>query len=219
MSFTPQILFEDYDMVIINKPSGIPVHSGPKGGDNVEDIIQALYQDSKRPPHLAHRLDRDTSGCLIFGKTKQALRRLNHLFASKQVEKTYLAITHNAPPSDDMMIDAKLAKRSHDPRSWWMEVNEESGQHAQTKINVLNKNDQYALIECHPKTGRTHQIRVHLTHIGCPIVGDTIYGDKDESCGLMLHAQKLVIPYKQDKVIIVEADAPRHFQAMLKDIM
>ncbi len=218
MTFKVEILYEDYDMVIINKPSGLPVHSGPKGGDNVEDIIQALYKDAKRPPHLAHRLDRDTSGCLVFGKTKQALRRLNHLFASKRITKTYLAITKGIPSKDEMSIDAPLAKRSDDPRSWWMEVNQEMGQSALTQIKILDKKNDYALIECHPKTGRTHQIRVHLDYIGTPILGDTIYGDKNEVCGLMLHAQRLVIPYKDNKLIDVEAKPSVRFDTKLKEL-
>ncbi len=218
MTFTPDILYEDYDMVIINKPAGLPVHSGPKGGDNIEDLVQALYKDAKRPPHLAHRLDRDTSGCLIFGKTKQSLRRLNHLFASKKITKSYLAISKGIPPQSTMNIDVPLAKINDDPRSWWMEVNKEKGQHALTQITILNHNDEYALVECQPKTGRTHQIRVHLAHIGTPILGDTIYGDKGDDRGLMLHAYRLTIPYKPDKEISVIAPLSNALKKQLETL-
>lgn len=209
------ILYEDDHMVIIDKPSGLPVHAGPKGGDNIENMIQSWYSKAKRPPYLAHRLDRDTSGCLVLGKTKPALRKLNHVFAHRRAQKTYHAIVSGILEQNELTIQAKLAKRSDDPRSWWMEVNEETGQVAVTHVKKCDViNDRYTLVECTPKTGRTHQLRVHLAHIGHPILGDMIYRTKEEG-GLMLHASSLSLPFDDDMINVI-SPIPKRFEEVSK---
>lgn len=214
------ILYQDAHLLIVNKPAGIPVHAGPKGGPNMEQMVASLFDPRKRAPSLAHRLDRDTSGCLVFGKTVPALRRMQHVFETKQVTKTYWAITGKAPEEADGLIDAPLAKRADDPRSWWMEVNPAKGQSAQTRYTMLRiSEDGRALIECSPLTGRTHQIRVHLAHIGCPIIGDPVYGVKGGAYSpLLLHARSITIPFEGKTSIHVEAAPPAVFQEAAKAI-
>ncbi len=212
------ILYQDASLLIVNKPAGIPVHAGPKGGPNMEQMVAGLFDPRKRAPSLAHRLDRDTSGCLVFGKTVPALRRMQHIFETRQVTKTYWAITSGAPDDDDGMIDAKLAKKSTDPRSWWMEVSDK-GQEAQTIYRVLARGQGRALVECQPLTGRTHQIRIHLAHIGCPIVGDPVYGPKSATYSpLLLHARAITLPFEGPNAIHVEAAPPAVFQDAMKAI-
>lgn len=212
------ILHEDQSLLIVNKPAGIPVHAGPKGGPNMEQAVAALYDPRKRAPSLAHRLDRDTSGCLVFGKTVPALRRMQHIFETRQVTKTYWAITQGVPAEDEGQIDAPLAKKANDPRSWWMEVRAD-GQTAQTNYKVLARTPDRALVECQPLTGRTHQIRVHLAHIGCPIVGDPIYGPKGGVYSpLLLHARAITLPFEGKTPIHVEAAPPAVFQDAMKAI-
>ncbi len=200
-------------MLVIDKPAGIPVHKGPKGGLNMEDLFQGLRFGLPKPPALAHRLDRDTSGCLVLGRHPKALRRLGALFSNGRVKKTYWAITHGGPQEDDGVVDAALSKRS-EIRGWWMKVDAE-GQSAITHYRVLHRAQGMSFVELMPETGRTHQIRVHLAHLGCPIVGDPIYGlpqDKVDLGGppkLMLHARSVVIPlYPNREPVIVQADPP-----------
>lgn len=208
-------LYEDPHMLVVNKPVGIPVHAGPKGGPNIESLIAARYDPRRRTPSLAHRLDRDTSGCLVLGKTKPALRRLHHLFASRQAKKTYWAIAQGIPVDRTGVIDAPLAKRSDDPRSWWMEVRAD-GLEAVTRYDVLATGDHVALLALYPQTGRTHQIRVHLAHIGCPVLGDTLYGQEGEGQGLMLHARALYLPFDKEVEVDVAAPPPVAFATALK---
>lgn len=209
------ILYESPDVLVVNKPSGVPVHAGPKGGPNIEEMAASLYDPRKRAPQLAHRLDRDTSGCLALGKTKPGLRRLNHLFASRQSEKTYWAIVQGVPAEKTGRIEANLAKRTDVKSSWWMEINE-SGVEAVTDYAVLKSANGRALVECRPLTGRTHQIRVHLAHIGAPLLGDTVYGDKNQERRFFLHARRLVLPYDADNRIDVTAEPPEGFQERLE---
>ncbi len=207
------VLFENAELLVVNKPAGLPVHAGPKGGDTVEGLVQARFDPRRRLPHLAHRLDRDTSGCLVFGKTQPALRRLHHIFASRQVKKTYWAITQGLPQAAKGVIDAPLAKRADNPSSWWMEVSEK-GQEAKTGYRVLSSHEGKALIECEPKTGRTHQIRVHLAHIGCPIIGDPVYGKGEGP--LLLHAASILLPFDGKTPLYIEAPTPPSFQEAME---
>lgn len=216
MSLPFAILYESSDVLVVDKPAGLPVHAGPKGGANIEDMVASLYDPRRRRPSLAHRLDRDTSGCLAFGKTKPALRRLHHLFASRQAEKTYWAITQGVPQAEEGLIDAKLIKRVDDPKSWWMAIDAHRGQEAMTAYKVLCRSATHALIECKPLTGRTHQIRVHLAHNGAPLLGDIVYGDKAQNGGFFLHARSLILPFDKDTTIRAEAPLPEGFQQTLE---
>ena len=210
LDLTQRLLHRDGLMLIIDKPAGIAVHAGPRGGDTLEDFLGQLRFGLPADPQLAHRLDRDTSGCLVLGRHRKALRRLGALFAEGKVEKTYWALVLGAPAQDSGRIEAPLAKLNA-VKGWKMLVSAD-GQPAVTEWRVLGRGAGRAWIECRPLTGRTHQIRVHLAHLGHPILGDPLYGPRDqESRGqpLHLHARRIVVPlYPGKPAIVAEAPLP-----------
>jgi RluA family pseudouridine synthase len=213
-----RLLYRDALMLVIDKPAGLPVHAGPKRGDNLEMFLDALRFGLPAAPALAHRLDKDTSGCLVLGRHRKATARLGELFASGEVEKTYLAVVVGGPPSPEGVVDVPLARRSHDKRSWWMRVAED-GLPSVTRWRVLGAGGGVTAVELRPETGRTHQLRVHMAHLGCPIVGDGVYGG-DRARGvdrrLHLHAQRVVVPlHPKRPAIAVEAPVPPHMAALL----
>ncbi|HEY8964073.1 MAG TPA: RNA pseudouridine synthase, partial [Alphaproteobacteria bacterium] len=206
-------------MLVIDKPAGIPVHAGPGGGPNIEDGFDSLKFGLPKRPHLAHRLDRDTSGCLVLGRHTKALSRLGKLFESKRIEKTYLAILPIALEGNGV-IDASLAK-VHKWKGWKMKVAEPGDEGAQetiTDYKVLHSEGGQSLVAFYPKTGRTHQIRVHALHaFGAAILGDTLYGtDEDKKQPrLYLHASAITLPlYPKKDPITVEAPIPAEFLAL-----
>ncbi|MSP67454.1 MAG: RNA pseudouridine synthase [Alphaproteobacteria bacterium] len=209
-----RVLHRDAHMLVLDKPAGLPVHRGPKGGDSLEDYFDQLLFDLPRRPRLAHRLDRETSGCLVLGRHRKALARLGVLFAAGAVTKTYWAVVEGAPPARAGRIDLALARRSPE-RGWWMKV-AAAGQPAVTDYRVLGAGCGRAWLELTPRTGRTHQIRVHLAAIGCPVLGDAIYGRAPRAGGppLHLHAQAVVVPLQPGQPVIeVAAPLPQHMAA------
>lgn len=213
-----RLLYRDGLVLVIDKPAGLPVHAGPKGGPTVESYLDALRFGLPQPPHLAHRLDRDTSGCLVLGRHRKALRRLGKLFAAGLVRKTYWAVTEGVPEPSQGVIDRPLTKRSTARRGWWMQV-DEAGQKAVTRYRVRAVRDGRAWLELEPLTGRTHQLRVHLAAIGCPIAGDPVYGSSTREPGapsLLLHARGIVLPlYEKKAPIDVRAAPPPALQSAL----
>ncbi|MES2252125.1 MAG: RNA pseudouridine synthase [Pseudomonadota bacterium] len=200
-------------LLVINKPSGIAVHRGMGKGPNLEEILKEYAFGLPNPPQLAHRLDAGTSGCLVLGRHRVALKHLGHLFQTGQIKKTYWAVVNGAPDADEGVIDFPLAKQSTDKRSWWMKVDPD-GQEAITEYRVLSRGDfGLTLLELSPITGRTHQLRVHCQAMGFPILGDAIYGVRDlrDPPYLHLHARAVTIPYHQKKPAIhVVAPLPEH---------
>src|SRR6516225_5688496 len=151
---TARLLYRDGLMLVIDKPAGIAVHKGPKGGENLEDYFNALRFGLPRNPALVHRLDRDTSGCLVLGRHHKALEKLGLLFKQGKVQKTYWAIVERNPAGDEGLIDLPLGRR--DPsRGWWMKA-DPSGMPAQTAWRLLSRAESLALLELRPLTGRTH---------------------------------------------------------------
>jgi tRNA pseudouridine32 synthase / 23S rRNA pseudouridine746 synthase len=208
-----RILYRDGLMLVIDKPAGIPVHAGPRGGPNLEAGFAALRFGLPRPPALAHRLDRDTSGCLVLGRHPKALRRLGASFAAGKVEKIYWAVVAGIPAEPQGTIDAPLKKEMR-RAGWRMEI-DPAGQHAVTEYRVLGTADSKSWLELRPKTGRTHQIRVHCAALGCPVVGDPAYGGPAGQ-PLHLHARAISIPlYPARPAIEVTAPVPPHMLAAL----
>lgn len=221
-----RILHRDGLMLVIDKPAGLPVHAGPSsrkegGGDNLENYFDALRFGLPRAPALAHRLDRDTSGCLVLGRHPKALRKLGRLFSEGRVDKTYWAICKGVPKKLSGTINAPLAKRTRG-KGWTVEVAEEDGQTAATTYRVLAHKKGLCFIEAKPKTGRTHQIRVHLDSIGAPILGDPQYGNlsPEERAGpMMLHARRIIIPISKNKEpVAIEAPPPKAMATVIKSI-
>ncbi|TFZ57199.1 RNA pseudouridine synthase [Methylorubrum sp. Q1] len=213
----PPLLYRDALMLIIDKPAGLPVHPGPKGGPTLTDHLDALRFGLPRRPEAAHRLDRDTSGCLVLGRHAKALARLNRLFADGKVDKTYWALVEGGPETMEGRIDLPLAKRSDDPRSWWMKA-DPAGAPSLTLYRVLGRAEGLSWLELKPVTGRTHQLRVHCAAMGWPIRGDAIYGGAGrDGPGLQLHARGLSLPlYPKRAAIAVEAPAPAHMRTGLE---
>lgn len=214
-----RLIYRDALMLVLDKPAGIPVHKGTGGGDTLEQHFESLRFGLPRLPALAHRLDRDTSGCLVLGRHRQALHRLGDLFAANRIKKTYWAIVQGSPDNDEGMIDLALAKQSESHKRWWMKVSE-GGQSALTHYRVMGKADGMSWLELEPHTGRTHQLRVHCAAIGCPIIGDTIYGSdvakKGEEGMMRLHARSVIIPlYPKKDPITVTAAPPPHMLEFL----
>lgn len=221
-----RILFKDQLIIVLDKPPGIPVHAGPKGGESMEDYFGELRYGYKETPRLAHRLDRDTSGCLVLGRNDRALKKLGKLFETGKINKIYWAITEGRPPQDEGTIDLPLAKVKM-PKGWSMKAakkGDEGAQEAVTDYKVMKKlrNDR-AWLELAPRTGRTHQIRVHLKSIGCPILGDWLYGGSEvrrppegEFPMLHLHARSIEIPlYPDQPPLKIAAELPEHMVALI----
>jgi tRNA pseudouridine32 synthase/23S rRNA pseudouridine746 synthase len=213
-----RVLYRDALMLIVDKPAGLAVHPGPKGGPNLEDLLDQLRFGLPRRPELAHRLDRDTSGCLVLGRHHRALRRLGRLFAAGRVDKTYWAVVEGAPPAPAGRIDLPLGRRNRE-RGWWMKVDPE-GLPSITDYRVLGREGGLTLLELRPLTGRTHQLRVHLAALGCPVRGDPIYGrarDQEPAPPLHLHARAIAVPlYANRAPIAATAPPPAHMQGALR---
>lgn len=214
-----RLLYRDALMLVIDKPAGLPVHPGPKGGETLTDHLDGLRFGLPRRPEAVHRLDRDTSGCLVLGRHAKALARLGKLFSTGKVEKTYWAIVEGDPPEEAGTIDLALARRSDDPRSWWMKA-DPAGEPALTHWRVLGRVPvrdaarTSAWLELKPVTGRTHQLRVHCAAMGWPIRGDAVYGHARRGDALLLHARSLRLPlYPSRDPIGVEAPVPPHLAA------
>lgn len=204
-----RVLYQDSVILVINKPAGIPVHGGPGGGPNLEQYFEALRFGISSLPGLAHRLDRDTSGCLILGRHPKAMSKLGKMFMAKRITKSYWAIVKGCPAEMEGHIDLPLSKQINDKTRWWMKA-DPLGLPSITDYKVMGQANGMAWLELYPRTGRTHQLRVHCASLGCPIVGDKVYGDEDGTI-LHLHARSITIPLHHDRPpIIVDAPPPPH---------
>lgn len=214
---TPRLLYRDALMLVLDKPAGIAVHQGPpgKGGDYLEAHFDSLRFGLPRPPGLAHRLDRDTSGCLVLGRHRKALQKLGQLFKAGRISKTYWAIAVGQPEKDEGLIDLPLATLEPG-RGWWMKV-DPNGLPSLTRWRVLARQGPLTWLELQPLTGRTHQLRVHCAALGWPLLGDPVYGpDRSPETRLHLHARSITVPlYPNREAVVVEAPCSPHFQATL----
>jgi len=212
-----RLLYRDGLMLVIDKPAGVAVHRGPKGGANLEDDFDALRFGLPRKPALAHRLDRDTAGCLVLGRHHKALEKLGLLFKQGKIGKAYWAIVVGGPAEGEGLIDKPLGRRDA-ARGWWMKV-DASGLPAKTGWRVLGRGQcrgaPIAWLELTPQTGRTHQLRVHCASEGWPILGDAVYGERAD-LPLQLLARRVEVPLAKDRPpIVVEAPAPPHMRETL----
>ena len=206
------ILYEDDDVIVVNKPSGLLTHA--KGGLSDEPTVAEIIRpktsfatDTDRPG-IVHRLDRDTSGLLIIAKNPESAAHLQRQFAERTAKKTYIAITDGKPKLNAAKIDLPIGRNPSAPSTFRIDPN---GKPAQTTYHVLTENDTQSLVELKPTTGRTHQLRVHLAHLNAPILGDRVYG-KSSDCRMMLHAQKLEITLPSGERKVFEAAVPDEFK-------
>lgn len=216
-----RVLHRDGLMLVIDKPAGIPVHKGPKGGPNLETAFDALRFGLPRPPVLAHRLDKDTSGCLVLGRHRKATASLGLLFKHGKISKTYWALVEGGPEDNQGVIEIPLGRLNAE-RGWWQKPDPD-GVPAITKWRVMGRSSAASApltwLAMEPVTGRTHQLRVHTSAMGWPIVGDNIYGNGPRfgEPRLHLHAREISIPLSKNKPPVhVVAPAPAHLHERLR---
>lgn len=207
-----QVLFEDNHLIAISKKSG-EIVQGDKTGDvplseNIKTFLKAKY---KKPGNVfcgvIHRIDRPVTGIVLFAKTSKGLERMNALFQQKKVRKTYLCIVRNEPPQTEAKIQAWLKKNEKQNKSYAYDKEEKNALFSELEYKLIGKSDRFFLLEINPITGRHHQIRCLLAHIGCPILGDLKYGDKRPNAdkSISLHASKLnfIHPITEEAIEII----------------
>ena len=231
------IIYEDKRCIVINKPRGMVVHPG--AGNRQGTLANALYykmleksktaksstnvnnllkRDSQRPG-IVHRLDKDTSGVMIAAFDDEAHAFLSEQFKTRKAGKTYIAIVCGVPREEKGRIETYISRDPSDRKRFKTSTN---GKHAVTLYTVINKWQNHSYLLLHPKTGRTHQLRVHLKHIGCPILGDTIYGRSDrqfQDASLMLHSKSLKITIPgESKQSIFSTPVPERFNTIISKL-
>ncbi|PWS34257.1 RNA pseudouridine synthase [Falsiroseomonas bella] len=196
------------ELLVLDKPSGMPVSA--RSGESLEHWLPALRMGKRRDPQPAHRLDADTAGCLVLGRTAPMLARLNALFAERRVGKLYWAILRGTLRGEHGTVDAPLRKVSTAASGWRMQVHA-AGDPARTAWRILGRAPGLTFVELRPETGRTHQLRVHCAHLGAPILGDAMYGGGPGSLHLL--AREIALPL--DPPIRVAAPVPGHMRDAL----
>jgi len=222
------VIYEDSDLIVVNKPAGLVVHPAP--GHHSGTLVNALLYHCKDlggvggelRPGIVHRLDRDTSGVMVIAKNQSAMDSLSEQFREREVAKCYLAIIHGVPHPGVGRIETEIGRSSHDRKK--MSVNPSSGGRiAVSNYRITEVLGDYSLAEVRIETGRTHQIRVHMAHIGHHIVGDRVYGKRGEKERLplavgrqMLHAAELSFEHPQSRErMTFHADMPNDMQELL----
>jgi len=209
MTLSDRILFIDAEALVLDKPAGLPVDAPRRGGDSIASRVDELRCGFARSPTPMHRLDTDTSGCLLFARTAKARARFQQAFETRQVEKYYIAVVGTELAEGQGVIDAPLAKVSSAEAGWRM-VHDPKGLEAATHWTRLAVRDGATLVQFQPLTGRTHQIRVHAREaFGRGIVGDRVYGLPGGP--MLLHASRLVIPRNGKPAVDVTAPLPEYF--------
>jgi 23S rRNA pseudouridine1911/1915/1917 synthase len=220
-----EVLFENSDLAMINKPAGMVVH--PAAGHSTGTMVHAAlgqFDDlegigGELRPGIVHRLDKDTSGLIVIAKNDQSLRWLQDQFRLHKVQKFYIALVDGKPPTPTGRVEAAIA-RDPSHRKKMAVVSEMRGRQSVTEYKTLTEYAHHTLVEAHPLTGRTHQIRLHMAFIKCPIVGDTVYGRSHPSVEIdrhFLHAARLMITLPgEEKPRTFEAELPIELQEVLE---
>lgn len=211
-----QVLYEDNHIIIVNKESGEIVQGDKTGDVPLSDIVKQYIKEAHAKPGavflgVVHRLDRPVSGVVVFAKTSKALTRLNNMFRDGEIHKTYWALCSNRPEKIEGELDNWLVRNEKQNKSYVYDKEKPNAKRARLHYQVIGATDRYTLIEVHLMTGRHHQIRSQLAHIGCPIKGDLKYGAKrsnpDGSISLLARRVEFIHPVSKEK-IIVEAPLP-----------
>jgi len=214
------VIHKDDDVIVLNKPSGIAVQGGSGQARHIDGMLDALRFEKDEKPRLVHRLDKDTSGILLLGRSANAAAKLAEAFASREAKKVYWALVYGKPKLLSGKIDAPLAKMSGEKGGEQMRVDFENGQKAQTLYHVVDSlAKKVSWLEMMPLSGRTHQLRVHCLTLNTPIVGDGKYMDKTrENMGLQdenklhLHARAIKIPHPRKGTLEIFAKIPQHIK-------
>ena len=220
------IIYEDDDIIVINKQKGLVVHPANGNPDGtLVNAIMAICKDSlsgiggEIRPGIVHRLDKDTSGLIIVAKNDKAHINLSEQIKNREVKKTYIALVRGVIKENEATINMPIARSTKDRKK--MAVSKD-GKNAITHFKVLKRYDKYTLIEVNIETGRTHQIRVHMSQIGYPIVGDNVYSNGKNPFGVvgqMLHSAKLTFRHPiTNKEMNLEAELPTYFKKILKEL-
>jgi RluA family pseudouridine synthase len=215
------VLHEDAHVLVLNKPAGLSSQGGRIKAHTLDELLWAFMRSNGKRPELVHRLDRDTSGVILAAKTKPAAGFLGKALQARKLDKTYLALVAAPPEPRAGTIDAPLV-REEIGRESYMRVAAPDAPGALSSLSryrTLAASEEGALVELEPKTGRMHQLRVHMASIGRPLVGDARYGGALTLAGraaprLMLHAAKLTFPHPEGGRMTVEAPLPEDFAAL-----
>lgn len=208
------ILFEDGEALVIDKPAGLPIERPRRGGPALEDHFEELKLGFQRAPVPVHRIDTDTSGCLLLARNPKALKRFAKSFEDRLVEKRYLGVLAGVPEEAEGTIELSLSKISSAEKGWRM-IAAKKGKPSITHWRVIAEIGGKALLEFRPETGRTHQIRVHCqAGLGMPLLGDPVYGNGKGAPRTMLHAAALTIPREGKPPISASAPLPQDFAAL-----
>ena len=222
-----EVVFENSDVLVVDKPAGMVVHPSP--GHERGTLVHAALGHApdiegiggEERPGIVHRLDKETSGLIVIAKNEQAHRWLQDQFREHKVQKIYLALVDGAPPTPSGRVEAPIG-RNTTHRKLMAVVPPEKGREAVTEYHTLERFPGYTLLEIHPLTGRTHQIRVHLAFLGCPVSGDTVYGKRKPTLELdrqFLHAQRLTIALPGEKRSrTFETPLPTELEMVLKGL-
>lgn len=221
-----EIIYEDNDIIVINKPKGMVVHPANGNSDGtLVNAIMAICQDSlsgiggEIRPGIVHRLDKDTSGLLIVAKNDKAHVNMSEQIKNHEVKKTYIALVRGIVKENEATIDMPIGRSCSDRKKMSVTKN---GRNAVTHIKVLKRYKKYTLLEINIETGRTHQIRVHLSHIGYPIIGDYTYSNGKNEFGVVgqcLHAKRLEFKHPvTGKDMRLEAPLPEYLENILKEL-
>ncbi len=208
------ILFEDAEALVIDKPAGLPLDRPRAGGISLEERIYELRLGFARSPWPVHRLDQDTSGCLLLARHPRALKRFSAAFEAREVGKRYWGVVAGLVADDRGTIELNLSKVSSE-RDGWRMIPARAGKAAVTHWRVLDRQGALTLVEFTPETGRTHQIRVHAASgLGHALLGDPVYGRKLPGKRTMLHAARLEVPRAGKAPIVAHAPMPADFLAL-----
>ncbi len=211
-----KILFENNDLIAVDKPEGIASIS--EDDLNKETIHSILEQKLKQKIFIVHRLDKEVSGVILFAKNARTHKYLNEQFSDRTIKKSYVALVHGVLKDDEGIINKPIREFG----SGRMGVDEAKGKDSTTAYKVLKRFDNYTLIELNPTTGRRHQLRVHLYHIGYSIVGDKRYGDKELQSKfprVMLHAKKIVFNSSPKDIVTIESEMPESFNSVIENLL
>ena len=204
-----RVLYVDAEAIVLDKPAGLPVTAVRDGALSLENHLESLRFGFQRWPSAVHRLDRDTSGCLLLARNPKAHKRFAAAFEAGAVQKLYWAVVDGVPNAEEGVVDIPLAKISTREVGWRI-VPDSDGKPARTRWRLLDVREGQAVIAFEPETGRTHQIRVHAAEgLGLPIVGDPIYGGG--SGAMLLHARSLIVPRAGKPAISAVAPPPPSF--------